>query len=197
MTKELVVAVTGASGAVLARSLLEFLRTKGIFVHLTISEQGAEIVRHELSISCDIDDARTVLEAFYGETPENVAYYRYTDLSAPITSGTYKTSGMVVIPCSMNTMAAIANGLSGNLIERAADVTLKEGRKLILVPRETPLSGIHLRNMLKLSQVGACILPAMPAFYLRPASVDDMVNYVVGKVLDQLDIEHNISPRWE
>lgn len=124
-------------------------------------------------------------------------YYEPERLDARISSGSFKHDGMVIIPCSMKTMAAIANGYASELISRAADVTLKEKRRLVIVPRETPLNIIHLRNMLKLARAGAVILPPMPAFYTKPKNVDDIVDYVVGKVLDILNIPHNLFLRWD
>lgn len=180
----LIVSITGASGVVYGKRLLEVLREKETETHLIVSRAGGKMVEYELGIAV-------------GEL-EKLASYAYDEgnLDAPIASGSFITDGMVIIPCSMKTLAGIAHGYSRNLILRAADVTLKEGRKLVLVPRETPLNAIHLRNMLRLSMQGVAIIPAMPAFYHNPKSVDDLVDFVVGKVLDSLGIEHELFKRW-
>jgi len=180
----LVVGITGASGAIYGKRLLEVLRNKKIETHLVISEAAEKVIEHELEIS--------------KEDLEKLATHAYDveDLTAPIVSGSFKTDEMVIIPCSMKTLAGISHGYSSNLILRAADVTLKEKRKLVLVPRETPLNTIHLRNMLNLAKQNVVILPAMPAFYHKPKSVDSLADYVVGKVLDILEIEHDLFERW-
>jgi 4-hydroxy-3-polyprenylbenzoate decarboxylase len=136
------------------------------------------------------------LEAHFGNRSGNYHYYPNSDVAAGIASGSFQTSGMVVCACSMGTLAAISNGNSDNLLERAADVMLKEGRPLLLVPRETPLHQIHLENMLRLARMGVSIIPAMPAFYQEPKSVQDMVDFVVGKVLDKMGIDHSMFRRW-
>jgi len=180
----LVVGITGASGAIYGKRLLEVLRNKKIEAHLVVSKAAEKVIEHELEIT--------------KEDLEKIATHAYDedDLAAPIVSGSFKTDGMVIIPCSMKTLAGITHGYSDNLILRAADVTLKEKRKLVLVPRETPLNIIHLRNMLNLAKQNVVILPAMPAYYHKPKSVDSLADYVVGKVLDILEIEHNLFKRW-
>lgn len=180
----LVVGITGASGAIYGKRLLEVLRNKKIEAHLVVSEAAEKVIEHELEIT--------------KEDLEKLATHAYDedDLAAPIVSGSFKTDGMVIIPCSMKTLAGISHGYSNNLILRAADVTLKEKRKLVLVPRETPLNIIHLRNMLNLAKQNVVILPAMPAYYHKPKSVDSLADYVVGKVLDILEIEHDLFKRW-
>jgi len=180
----LVVAITGASGAIYGKRLLEVLHDKKVETHLVISKAAEKVIEHELEIT------KRSLEKLADHV------YDVDDLTAPILSGSFKTDGMIIIPCSMKTVAGIAHGYSDNLILRAADVTLKERRKLILVPRETPLNVIHLRNMLELSKQGVAIIPAMPAFYHKPKKIDALVDYIVGKVLDCLDIEHNLFRRW-
>ena len=180
----LVVAITGASGVIYGKRLLEILREKGVETHLIVSKAAETVIRHELEMTKK--DAERWASQIYNAD----------DLCAPLTSGSFQTDGMVVIPCSMKTLAGIAHGYSDNLILRAADVTIKEGRKLVLVPRETPLSAIHLRNMLELARQGVIILPAMPAYYHKPKSINDLVDFVVGKVLDCLGIEHNLLKRW-
>ena len=181
----LTIAVTGASGVIYGKHLLEELRNKKIETHLVISNAAKKIIKHELGTS----------EKSLEKLANHV--YEIDDWSSPIVSGSFKTDGMVIIPCSMKTLAGIANGFAENVILRAADVTLKEKRKLILVPRETPLNSIHLRNMLDLAQLGTYIIPAMPAFYHKPKSVEDLIDFVVGRVLDQLDVDHSLYRRWE
>ncbi|RJS88648.1 aromatic acid decarboxylase [Candidatus Bathyarchaeota archaeon] len=180
-----VVAITGASGVVYGRRLLEVLREKGVEVHLIISRAGRLVVREELGLE--------------PESLERLASRAYDpeDLMAPLTSGSFKVDAVVVVPASMKTVAAIASGYSDNLITRAADVALKEGRTLILVPRETPLSALHLENLLRLSRMGVVILPAMPAFYHKPEKIGDLVDFIVGKILDQLGVDHDLYKRWE
>lgn len=181
----LVIAITGASGVIYGKRLLEVLHGKNIETHLVVSQAAERIIEHELDIS---------EKAF-----RNLANYVYevNDWNSPIVSGSFKTDGMVIAPCSMKTLAGIANGYSDNVILRAADVTLKEKRKLILVPRETPLNAIHLRNMLDLAKQGVLIVPAMPAYYHKPKSIEALVDYVVGKVLDLLEIKHTLYKRWK
>ena len=190
----IIVAITGASGARYAIRLVEALADSGRRVHLTISEAGAKLLKHEMDINIDLKDFSPAT-LMSGDTAL-ISYSHFEDIAAPIASGTFPVDAMVVIPCSMSTLAGIASGSASNLILRAADVTLKEGRKLILVPRETPLGTIALENMLRLSRAGACILPAMPAFYQGPESIEDMIDFVVGKTLDRLGVEHDLFPRW-
>lgn len=180
----LVVAITGASGAILGIRLAEELKKAGVEVHLILSRWAKE------TIEIETGDTIKQLEQTADRT------YSEDDQKALISSGSYKTDGMVIIPCSMKTLAAVAHGFSHNLIARAADVTLKENRKLVLVPRETPLHSIHLRNMLLLSDMGAVILPPNIAFYTKPQTVDDVVNHIAGKVMDIFGIENNLYNRW-
>lgn len=179
MTKEIVVGVTGASGAVYARRLLEVL-SKDAKVHVIVSDVAEKIAAHE-GVS---------LAGFRAE------YHKNDKLFASIASGSHKYDGMVVIPCSSKTLAAIASGFSDNLITRTADVCLKEHRKCILVTREMPLSKIHLKNLLAAEEAGATIMPASPGFYHKPKTIDDLVDMVVARVLDHLDIEHDLIQRW-
>jgi 4-hydroxy-3-polyprenylbenzoate decarboxylase len=180
---KVVVGVTGASGVPYAHALLRNLEKA--HVDLVISEDAKKVIAHESDVPL----------AAFEKLAE--AAYRNDDVAAPPASGSYLFDAMVVVPCSMGTLGKIAMGISDNLITRAAAVCLKERRKLILVPRETPLAAIHLENMLRLTNQGVVILPAMPGFYHAPQSVDDLVDFVVGKVLDQLGIEHALFRRWK
>jgi 4-hydroxy-3-polyprenylbenzoate decarboxylase len=182
---KLTIAITGASGVIYGKRLLEVLQDKKIETHLVISQAAKKIVKHELGTT------EKTLEKLANHVHE------IDDWSSPIVSGSFKTDGMVIVPCSMKTLAGIVHGFAENVILRAADVTLKEKRKLILVPRETPLSTIHLRNMLALSKQGVHIVPAMPAYYHKPKKIDDLVDFVVGRILDILEIEHNLYKRWQ
>ena len=179
MKKEIVVGVTGASGSIYARRLLDVL-CQDAEVHIIVSDVAAKIAAHEGVSFLGFD----------------ATYHPIDKLFASIASGSHKYDGMVVIPCSAKTLAAIANGYADNLITRTADVCLKEHRKCILVTREMPLSKIHLKNMLAAEEAGATIMPASPGFYHRPETIDDLVDMVVARVLDHLDIEHNLIQRW-
>jgi 4-hydroxy-3-polyprenylbenzoate decarboxylase len=180
----LIIAITGASGVIYAKRLIEELNSRNVEIHLVISYNAGRIIEHELNMK--------------KEEIERLANYVYNvnDWSSPIVSGSFRVDGMVVIPCSMKTLAGIAYGYSDNIILRAADVMLKEKRKLILIPRETPLSINHIRNMLWLAKQGVYIVPAMPAFYHKPKDINDLVNYMIGKILDILGIQHNLYMRW-
>jgi len=180
----LIIAITGASGVVYGKRLLEVLQEKRVETHLIVSRAAEKVIEHEL------ETTKMELE----KLASNV--YDAEDLTAPIVSGSFKTDGMVIIPCSMKTLAGIAHGYSENLILRAADVTLKEKRKLILVPRETPLNVVHLKNMLDLATQGVAIVAAMPAYYHKPKKIEDLVDFVVGKVLNLLGIEHQLFKSW-
>jgi len=192
----IVLAITGASGAVYGVRLLRVLLAAGRNVHLTISPAAVRVAELELGLSIDLDhfEASQLIGA---EAAGTVNYHHYRDYAAAIASGSFRTSGMVICPCSMGTLAAVANGLSTNLIHRAADVHLKERRKLIVVPRETPLGTIQLDNMRKLSEAGAVVMPAAPGFYHRPQSIDDLVDFVVARICDQLGVEVDLLRRWE
>ena len=194
--KRLIVGITGASAGVYGVRLLQVLtEQENIEVHLTISSSGARALSEELQIEVDLDNFK--LESLIGVSSPRVIYHHESDIAAPIASGSFRTEGMVVVPCSMVSIASIAGGISRNLIQRAADVCIKENRKLVVVPRETPLSPIHLENMLKLSRLGVCVLPAMPGFYHYPKNVDDLLNFVVTKILDQFGIDTKLIQRWK
>ncbi|GFE62053.1 UbiX family flavin prenyltransferase [Geobacter sp. AOG2] len=195
--KRIFVALTGASGAIYGIRLMEELVTRGFLLTVAVSESGQLVCREEtgLDLEGDPPTATARLCAHLG-VKLGVEVVAADDLLACAASGSAAPAAMVVAPCSMGTVARIAHGTSGNLIERAADVMLKERRPLLLVPRETPLSEIHLENMLKLSRAGVRIIPAMPAFYHQPATMDDLVNFVVGKVLDQLGVPNDLFKRW-
>ena len=206
--KPLVLAMSGASGAVYAVRLLEVLVAAGRSVHLTISPAAAQVFREELGLEVDLDRFRadqllaTARAMTAGEPPPRdrplppVVYHHYRDYAAGIASGSFLTSGMVICPCSMDTLASVAHGFGSNLIHRAAAVHLKERRKLVVVPRETPLSSLQLANMAKLAEAGAVILPAMPGFYHAPRSIGDLVDFVVARICDQLGVEHTLTRRW-
>ncbi|HEX6984148.1 MAG TPA: flavin prenyltransferase UbiX [Planctomycetaceae bacterium] len=206
--KPLVLAMTGASGAVYAARLLEVLVAAGRSVHLTFSPAAAQVFREELGETLDLDrfEVRRLLDAVRsmtagessdpGDAARLVTYHDYRDYSAGIASGSFLTDGMVICPCSMDTLASVAHGLGSNLIHRAAAVHLKERRKLVVVPRETPLSGIQLANMARLADAGAVVLPAMPGFYHGPRTIGDLVDFVVARICDQLGVEHGLMRRW-
>lgn len=180
----LVVALTGASGVIYGTSLLEILHEMKVETQLIISRAAEKVIEHELEIK------KEDLESFASHV------YDVDDLTSPLMSGSFKTDGMVIIPCSMKTLAGIVHGFADNLILRAADVTLKEKRRLVVVPRETPLNVIHLNNMLEAARLGVFVVPAMPAFYHKPKKISDLVDFVVGRVLDCLGIEHKLFKRW-
>ncbi len=191
-----VVGITGASGAVYGVDLCRQLLAAGFHVHLVITDAGWRVLKEELGwdASHRLDCLNT---AFESALPEGrMTYHPLNDIGASIASGSFRCEGMVIMPCSMGSLSAIANGASTNLLTRAADVMLKEGRPLLLVPRETPLHAIHLENMLKLARLGVRIIPAMPAFYNGPQTLEDIVAFMVGKVMDSMGIKHNIYKRW-
>ncbi|MFZ3171409.1 MAG: flavin prenyltransferase UbiX [Carboxydocellales bacterium] len=196
-----IVAITGASGALYARAMLLALKDLGHSTCLTITGPGQTLLQRELDwhLPAKTKLAEQELKRLLGYAAEDsrLQYFNWQDVGASIASGSFKTEGMIVIPCTMSTLAGISSGNSGNLVERAADVMLKERRPLVLVPRETPLNQIHLRNMLNLAELGVHIVPAMPAFYNRPESFAELANFVVGRVLDLLGVEHSLYQRWE
>jgi 4-hydroxy-3-polyprenylbenzoate decarboxylase len=200
----IVLGITGASGAIYAIRLLEVLRAAGRDVHLSISPSGRDVIRQELKLDLDLDrfEANAIHKAgglFSQDTTANtgeVYYFHDQNFMAPIASGSFLTGGMVICPCSGTTLSAVAAGAASNLIQRAAEVHLKERRKLILVPRETPLSLAHIDNMRRVTEAGAVVLPASPGFYYGAKSIDDLVNFVVARICDQLGVEHTLTKRW-
>ncbi len=199
--KHIVLALTGASGAVYGLRLGEELLRAGAGLSLLVSKPGGLVLREECGLEWQGDTAEVagkIAEYFQGKSTafRSPAYYDENDFFAPIASGSNGADAMVICPCSMGTLSRIAAGNSGNLLERCADVILKERRTLVLVPRETPLSEIHLENMLKLTRMGAKVVPAMPAFYGQPSSIDDLVDFVVGRALDALGIGNDLYKRW-
>ncbi len=188
-----VVAVTGASGIQYAQKLLQVLASKQLETHVVFSDAAFDVWRAEIDVKCD--PAKPDLQAFAGADGP-FFLYRNSQVGAPIASGSFRHRGMVVCPCTMSTLGAIASGTGDKLIGRAAEVTLKERRKLLLVTRETPLSLIALRNMVSVTEAGGTIIDANPGFYSRPQSVQDMVDYVVARVLDHLEVEHDVGKRW-
>lgn len=192
-----VVGVTGASGAIYGRMLVRELLKQGHPVHLIVSRAALAVISQELGVPARASGL--CLEEFLGYTPPSsqITLHDDTNLTAPPASGSFRTGGMVICPCSMKTLGALASGSSATLISRAADVCLKERRRLVVVPRETPLSLIHLRNMLTLTEAGAVVLPAMPGFYHQPQTIDDLVRHVVMKIVDLLGGDANAGPiRW-
>jgi 4-hydroxy-3-polyprenylbenzoate decarboxylase len=192
--------MTGASGHAYARSLLVALAGAGVEVDLALSGAGAKVLLHEQSIPAQADGriALDDLAAWLGaEAAARVTVWGTQDVGAPPASGTALGAAVIICPCSMGTLARVAAGFSSNLVERAADVALKERRRLIVVPRETPLSEVHLTNMLRLSQLGATVLPAMPGFYHHPKGIDDLLGHVTGKILDAAGIDAAASVRWK
>lgn len=205
-----VVAITGASGAVLGFSILKALAERGLFVYLIISKPGFKVIKEELGLFVNIDtdmnpppseNKEKIKEEIVGRFKLDGSTFSFLDerfLEAKIASGSAKeVRGMVVVPCSMGSLSRLACGNSGNLIERAADVMLKERKKLIVCPRETPFNDIHLKNMLSLSRSGAVILPPIPAFYNKPLTIDDIIGFITGKILDSLGVENELYARWK
>jgi len=198
-----IVAISGASGTVYGMRLLQFLLENNYKVELVISESASKVAKAEIDLNLSLnpkilkEQVLSYLENPANKKEELLNVWSHDDIAASISSGSYRTSAMVIIPASMGTIGAIASGTSDNLITRAADVCLKERRKLILVPREMPLSSIHLENLLKLSKAGAIIAPACPGFYHEPKELNDAIDFVVGKVLDLIEIDHSLFKRWK
>ncbi|HVF49671.1 MAG TPA: flavin prenyltransferase UbiX [Pyrinomonadaceae bacterium] len=196
---ELTVAITGASGAIYAQRTLFQLASSGAVerVNLVMSEAALVVARVELGAKLEAGDAASINEWIGIERDSKlVRWHRLDNLAAPPASGSHMQAGMVVVPCSMGSLGAIASGAGTNLIHRAADVTLKEGRRLVLVVRESPYNTIHLENMLRVAQAGARILPASPAFYHRPQTIEEMVDHLVYRILDQFGVPHTQATRW-
>ncbi|WP_227815300.1 flavin prenyltransferase UbiX [Nitrogeniibacter aestuarii] len=196
--KTIAVALTGASGMPYGVRLIETLLSAGHRVWLLYSQVAQIVAQQEMDWKLPSRPAEVEAELSerFGAAEGQLRVFGREEWFAPPASGSNPPDAMVVCPCTMGTLASISQGLSANLIERAADVVIKEGRRLVLVPRETPFSAIHLENMLKLARLGVCILPANPGFYTRPKSVQDLVDFVVARVLDQLGVEHALAPRW-
>ena len=197
--KRVIVGVTGASGAIYAGRLLRALLVGGHEVHLVLSKYGRYLLVEELGFRPDKESLREFLARLYGEQTEagELCEYSAGDLAATIASGSVSLDGMAVVPCSVKTLSSIARGASASLIERAADVSLKEQRPLVLVVRETPLNLIQLRNMTAVAEAGAVILPAMPAFYQKPQTFDDLGDFIAGRICNMLKIEHQLFPAWQ
>lgn len=179
------IGITGASGAVYGWRMLQLLSRQDVEIHCVVSDSGWDVLKHECNITAE--DIRKVCHTLYDNR----------NLAAAIASGSFKMDGMVIVPCTMHSIGAIANGISYNLLLRAADVMLKEGRKLVIVPRETPLNAIHLANMLKLAQMGVKIVPASPGFYHQPQTLEELVDMMVGRICDQIDIDLQAFRRWQ
>jgi 4-hydroxy-3-polyprenylbenzoate decarboxylase len=197
MNGPIVLGITGASGAIYAVRLLEVLRAAGRDVHLSISPSGREVILHELKLKIDLDHFDV---GPFHKAGDDIAgklhYYHHQDFMAPMASGSFLTAGMVICPCSGSTLSAVAVGAANNLIHRAAEVHLKERRKLVLVPRETPLSLAHIDNMRRVTEAGAIVLPASPGWYQDVQSIQDLVDFVVARICDQLGVEQALAKRW-
>ncbi len=196
--RSIAIAVTGASGAMYATRTLAALLAGGVHVELVVSDYGRRLLRDELGEAASVDRLVPYLTDKYGPgvAAGSMIVHNNRDHGATLASGSHGCSGMAIVPCSMKTLAAIAHGLSRNLIERAADVMLKEKRRLVIVPRETPMSLPQLRNMVLCAEAGAMILPAMPAFYQQPKTLDDLADFMAGKILSALGFEHELYPPW-
>ncbi len=210
MSKHIVIGITGASGAAYSRRLIQLLVAHGHEVHLVVSPSGQRLLHDELGMEgIDLDAlagegssrgdtaAATASASRPANGPGRIIHYNYRDVGAVIASGSFSHDGMVIIPCSSNTLSAVATGSSQNLLHRAAHVTLKERRRLVLVHRETPLSLIDIRNMASATEAGAILCPANPGFYMLPRTIDDLVDFVVARVLDLIQVEHDLNVRWE
>ena len=194
--KPLVVAITGASGSVYGLRLVQAVTELGLPITLTFSHAAGLVIHEEHGVKIDVKDRSCVSQLFSPELIPLISYYPEHEMMAPIASGSYPSRGMVIVPTSTTCFAKIANGISEGLIERAAECMIKEGRTLVIVPRETPLSAIHLENLLKLARVGVKVVPAIPAFYSGAQQMDELIDFVVGKILDQLEIPHALYRRW-
>ncbi|QDT05318.1 putative aromatic acid decarboxylase [Rubripirellula lacrimiformis] len=210
----IVVAITGASGAIYAVRLIQMLCLNDQTIHLAISPSGATVIQQELGLTLDLrnldleslvgyvapwttsDDIRENAASAAAKAAELVHFHRHDDYMTPIASGSFRTSAMVICPCSGTTLSGIAHASAANLIQRAAEVHLKEHRKLVLVPRETPISVLQIENMHRIAKAGAVVLPAMPGWYQGVETIDDLVDFVVARILDQLDVENGLMRRW-
>ena len=190
-----ILAITGASGSIYGVRTLRVLAELGVETHLVLSKESRFIIKEELGISTP--EGEGIVEALVGKPAPHVVYHPVTKMGAAIASGSFQCEGMVIVPCSMGCLGRIAAGVSSNLVERAADVTLKERRKLILVTRETPLNLVHLENMTKLTRAGAVVMPADPGFYHKPKTIEDLVDFVVMRILDQLGVPNDLVKRWK
>ena len=197
-SKSIALAITGASGAIYATRTLAALLSRGVAVELVVSDYGRRLLRDELGDAASIENLIPYLSGKYGPdvTRAPLAIHSNRDLGATIASGSHGCGGMAIVPCSMKTLAGVAHGLSRSLVERAADVMLKERRPLVIVPRETPMSLPQLKNMVLCAEAGAVILPAMPAFYQLPKTLDDLADFMAGKILSALGFEHDLYPPW-
>ena len=199
MKKSIVIAITGASGAIYATRTLAALLERECHIELVVSDYGRRLLRDELGDAAAIDKLMDYLAATYGESVRAGTYTLHSnkDLGAKIASGSQDCDAMVIVPCSMKTLAGVAHGLSRNLVERAADVMLKERRPLIILPRETPMSLPQLKNMVLCAEAGAMLMPAMPAFYQMPRTLDDLASFMAGKILNALGFRHELYPAWK
>jgi 4-hydroxy-3-polyprenylbenzoate decarboxylase len=191
-------AITGASGAIYAVRTLAALLACGVHVELVVTDYGRRLLRDELGEEASIENLLPYLSSRYGSSVAmgSINLHSNRDLGATIASGSHRCRGMAIVPCSMKTLAGVAHGLSRSLVERAADVMLKEGRRLVIVPRETPMSLPQLRNMVLCAEAGAMILPAMPAFYQQPKTLEDLADFMAGKILSALGFDHDLYPSW-
>lgn len=196
--KSYIIAITGASGTVYSLRLISSLLGNRNKIYLCVSHQAFSIIKAETGVNwtgkTESDIEKKIQKYF---SSRNILYFSENNLAAPISSGSFLIDGMFVVPCSMKTLSGIANGYANNLIERAADVTLKEGRRMLLSPREMPFNPIHLENMLKLSRIGVVVAPPVPAFYQKPKDIQDLVDFVVGKILDSFGINNTLFQRWK
>lgn len=192
MHRRMVIGITGASGAAYAKRAIELLVAADIETHLVVSPLGQRLLHDELGM----EGVNAAALAGRDDKPGNLIVHNYRDVGAPIASGSFRHDGMAVIPCSSNTLSAVATGAANNLLHRAAHVALKERRRLVLVHRETPLSLVDIRNMAAATEAGAILCPANPGFYMLPRRVEDMIDFVVGRVLDLLGVEHDLDVRW-
>lgn len=194
--KQIIVGITGASGSIHALRLIQALLAQDVEIHLIISDMGTQVLAHELEMEKDDVPGFFMKLQETDKARGRITMHWSHDMFAPVASGSFRADAMAVVPCSMKTLSGIANGYSTNLLERAADVMLKERRPLILMIRETPLSRVHLSNMLRAHEAGAVIMPASPGYYHHPGSIDDLVGFMVARVLDHLRIDHTAPARW-